>query len=83
MIIRKQLFAEMSQLTLKKIASELGTLTAGLEYPNVEAEANYYPSNLIRAQRTRNADSTHVDVHCVLYLMIQADDLFMNRTNLT
>ena len=67
MIINKQLFAEMSQLTLKKIASELGTLTAGLEYPNVEAEANYYPDNLIRAQRTRNADSKHEDVYYIVF----------------
>ena len=74
MIINKQLFAEMSQLTLKKIASELGTLTAGLEYPNVEAEANYYPDNLIRAQRTRNADSTHLDMYCIVFNDLQADD---------
>ena len=29
-----------------------GTLTAGLEYPNIETVANYYPPNLVKAQRT-------------------------------
>ena len=42
-----------------------GTLTAGLEYPNIETVANYYPPNLIKAQRTR---SSTVSVLCCISL---------------
>ena len=42
------------------MASELGTLTAGLEKPNIDTMANYYLGNLIKAQRIRKRMCTRV-----------------------
>ena len=49
------------------MASELGTLTAGLEKPNIDTMANYYLGNLIKAQRTIKRTCTHVGKRDLTY----------------